>query len=165
MAVAGSELHCERRGQGAPLLLIQGMGANGTHWGEPFLAELERGFELILPDHRGIGRSAPLQGATITVPALASCATARQRLGDTAYIPPLPNAKHRAAQDARVRVRTHQDAQDASGERDSRSDAARAHHANPTGARLLIAARMHSLLTATLDEISRRAAADTSTGS
>lgn len=76
MAVAGSELHCERRGQGAPLLLIQGMGANGTHWGEPFLAELERDFELILYDHRGIGRSAPLQGATITVPALASDALA-----------------------------------------------------------------------------------------
>ncbi|MEA2188649.1 MAG: hypothetical protein QOK16_3660, partial [Solirubrobacteraceae bacterium] len=41
---------------------------------------------------------------------------------------------------------------------------ARARRANTTG-RLLIAARMLALLTATLDEISRLAAADTSTGS
>ena len=72
MAVSGSELHYERRGQGAPLLLIQGMGANGTHWGEPFLAELERDFELILYDHRGIGRSAPLLGGSVTVAGLAA---------------------------------------------------------------------------------------------
>ena len=63
------------------------------------------------------------------------------------------------------RLLAHQDAQDASGERDSRSDAARARHANATGARLLIVARMLALLTATLDEISRLTAADTSTGS
>ncbi|HEX6391729.1 MAG TPA: alpha/beta fold hydrolase [Solirubrobacteraceae bacterium] len=71
VAVAGSELHYERRGRGPALLLIQGMGANGTHWGEPFLGELERDFELILYDHRGIGRSAPLKGGTITVASLA----------------------------------------------------------------------------------------------
>jgi transposase len=144
-----------------------------------------------------------------------------QGLGVTAYIPPLPNAKHQAAQDARARVRTpigvdvkiertvhaegaiselkrhglkrarsrgtrklqlqllaaatainlkrllaHEDAQDASDARDSRrSDAARARHANATGARLLIAARMLALLSTTLDEIGRLAAADTSTGS
>jgi pimeloyl-ACP methyl ester carboxylesterase len=76
VAVAGSELHYERRGQGPPLLLIQGMGANGTHWGEPFLTELERDFELILYDHRGIGRSAPLQSAALTVAGLASDALA-----------------------------------------------------------------------------------------
>ena len=76
MAVAGSELHYERRGRGAPLLLIQGMGANATHWGEPFLAELERDFELVLYDHRGIGRSGPLQGAALTVASLAADALA-----------------------------------------------------------------------------------------
>ena len=76
MAVAGSELHYERRGQGPPLLLIQGMGANGTHWGEPFPAELERDFELILYDHRGIGRSAPLEGGAVTIPGLAGDALA-----------------------------------------------------------------------------------------
>ncbi len=72
MAVAGSELHYERRGQGPPLLLIQGMGANGTHWGEPFLTELERDFELVLYDHRGIGRSGALQGAGVTVAGMAA---------------------------------------------------------------------------------------------
>ena len=77
VAVAGSELHYERRGQGPSLLLIQGMGANGTHWGEPFVTELERDFELLLYDHRGIGRSAPLQGsAAITVAGLAGDALA-----------------------------------------------------------------------------------------
>lgn len=76
MAVAGSELHYERRGRGAALLLIQGMGANAAHWGEPFLAELERDFELIAYDHRGIGRSAPLEGAGLTVAGLATDALA-----------------------------------------------------------------------------------------
>jgi pimeloyl-ACP methyl ester carboxylesterase len=64
--VAGSELHVERRGEGEPLLLIQGMGANSEHWGGPFLAELQRDFELILYDHRGIGRSAALHGDITT---------------------------------------------------------------------------------------------------
>ncbi len=77
MAVAGSELHYERRGEGPPLLLIQGMGANGTHWGEPFLAELERDFELVLYDHRGIGRSGALPGgAALTVEGMATDALA-----------------------------------------------------------------------------------------
>jgi pimeloyl-ACP methyl ester carboxylesterase len=36
------------------------MGANSRHWGEPFLCELVRDFDLILYDHRGVGRSGPL---------------------------------------------------------------------------------------------------------
>jgi 3-oxoadipate enol-lactonase len=64
--VAGSKLHVERRGAGEPLLLIQGMGANVAHWGEPFLAELERDFELILYDHRGVGQSGPIVGDLTT---------------------------------------------------------------------------------------------------
>lgn len=141
-------------------------------------------------------------------------------LGVLAYIPPMPNAKHQAALDARARVRTltgvavkiqrtvhaegaiaelkrhglgrarsrgtrklqlqllaaatainlkrllaHDGAHGAHGACDSRSDAVRARQTSATAARLLIAARMLSLLTATLDEISRLAAADTSTGS
>jgi pimeloyl-ACP methyl ester carboxylesterase len=58
--VNGTELHHERRGSGEPLLLVQGMSGNSLHWGERFLSELERDFELILYDHRGIGRSGPL---------------------------------------------------------------------------------------------------------
>lgn len=55
----GTELYCERRGEGEPLLLIQGMTGHSLHWGEPFLTALERDFELVLYDHRGVGRSAP----------------------------------------------------------------------------------------------------------
>ena len=65
-AVAGTELYCERRGAGPPLLLIHGLGANTEHWSEPFLAALERDFGLVVYDHRGCGRSAPLQGALTT---------------------------------------------------------------------------------------------------
>jgi pimeloyl-ACP methyl ester carboxylesterase len=64
--VTGSELHVERRGDGEPLLLIQGLGGNSGQWGEPFLDELVRDFELILYDHRGIGRSGPLSGDVTT---------------------------------------------------------------------------------------------------
>ena len=62
LTVDGTRLHVERRGTGPPLLLVQGMGANCTHWGEPFLAALAADFELLLFDHRGIGRSAPPAG-------------------------------------------------------------------------------------------------------
>jgi pimeloyl-ACP methyl ester carboxylesterase len=55
--VNGRRLHYIRRGEGEPLLLIQGMGGNHLSWGEPFLAELERGFDLVAYDHRGVGRS------------------------------------------------------------------------------------------------------------
>ena len=70
--VAGTELYYERRGDGEPLLLIQGLGGNSAHWGEPFLRELERDFELIVLDNRGIGRSAPLDGADFTTADLAA---------------------------------------------------------------------------------------------
>jgi pimeloyl-ACP methyl ester carboxylesterase len=75
LAIEGTQLHVERRGAGPPLLLVQGLGANILHWGEPFLTALERDFELVVYDHRGIGRSAPLQGdistATLAADALA----------------------------------------------------------------------------------------------
>jgi transposase len=141
-------------------------------------------------------------------------------LGVLAYIPPMPNAKHQAALDARSLMRTptgvdvkikrtvhaegaiaelkrhglgrarsrgtrklqlqllaaatainlkrllaHEDAHGTQDASHRRSAAARARQARATAARLLIAARMLALLTATLDEISCLAAADTSTGS
>jgi pimeloyl-ACP methyl ester carboxylesterase len=79
--VAGSELHVERRGEGEPLLLIQGMGANSAHWGEPFLADLERDFELILYDHRGSGRSGPLTGDVTTADLASDAAALLDALG------------------------------------------------------------------------------------
>ena len=58
-AVADTELYYERSGAGEPLLLIQGMSGTHVAWGEPFLAALhEAGFETLVYDHRGIGRSA-----------------------------------------------------------------------------------------------------------
>jgi 3-oxoadipate enol-lactonase len=73
--VDATQLHYERRGDGPPLLLVQGMGANLLHWGEAFLAALERDFELVLYDHRGIGRSGPLEG-DLTIARLAGDALA-----------------------------------------------------------------------------------------
>ena len=51
------ELHYVQRGEGEPLLLIQGMSGTHLSWGEPFLRELERDFAVTAYDHRGIGRS------------------------------------------------------------------------------------------------------------
>ncbi|MDX6683478.1 MAG: hypothetical protein QOG94_3517 [Solirubrobacteraceae bacterium] len=62
LSANGNDLHVERRGAGEPLLLVQGMTGHSLQWGEPFLAELERDFELVLYDHRGVGRSAPSDG-------------------------------------------------------------------------------------------------------
>ena len=55
--VRGHQLHVLRRGEGEPLLLIQGMSGNHLAWGEPFLSDLERDFDVITYDHRGIGLS------------------------------------------------------------------------------------------------------------
>ena len=59
--IAGNDLYYERRGTGEPMLLIQGLGGNSLHWGEGFLSGLE-GFELILFDNRGAGRSGAHEG-------------------------------------------------------------------------------------------------------
>jgi pimeloyl-ACP methyl ester carboxylesterase len=54
---AGTELHYLRGGEGEPLLLIQGMSATHLAWGRPFLDELERSFDTIVFDNRGMGLS------------------------------------------------------------------------------------------------------------
>jgi pimeloyl-ACP methyl ester carboxylesterase len=58
---SGTELHYLRAGEGEPLLLIQGMSATHLAWGQPFLAELQRSFETIVFDNRGVGRSGPAE--------------------------------------------------------------------------------------------------------
>jgi pimeloyl-ACP methyl ester carboxylesterase len=60
--LAGTELSYERSGSGEPLLLIQGMSANHMAWGRPFSSLLERDFEVIAFDNRGIGLSSPVTG-------------------------------------------------------------------------------------------------------
>ncbi len=54
---SGTELHYERAGEGEPLLLIQGMSATHLAWGRPLLDELERSFDTIVFDNRGMGLS------------------------------------------------------------------------------------------------------------
>jgi 3-oxoadipate enol-lactonase len=55
--VLGRRLFHQRRGAGEPLLLIQGMSGTHLAWGEPFAGDLERDFDVVAYDHRGIGRS------------------------------------------------------------------------------------------------------------
>ena len=57
-------LAVERSGAdgGPPLLLIMGMSGTALHWGEPFLEELRRDFDVIAFDHRGVGASSRLDG-------------------------------------------------------------------------------------------------------
>jgi pimeloyl-ACP methyl ester carboxylesterase len=59
----GTELNYERAGEGEPLLLIQGMSANHLAWGRPFSSLLERDFEVISFDNRGMGLSHPVTEA------------------------------------------------------------------------------------------------------
>jgi 3-oxoadipate enol-lactonase len=46
-----------RGGVGEPLLLIMGMSGHHGMWGEPFRSLLERDFDVLAYDHRGIGES------------------------------------------------------------------------------------------------------------
>ncbi|MET0305290.1 MAG: alpha/beta hydrolase [Solirubrobacterales bacterium] len=56
-----------------PLLLINGYAATAADWDPTFVAALERSFELILPDNRGVG-SASLGGldGPLTIEAMAA---------------------------------------------------------------------------------------------
>jgi 3-oxoadipate enol-lactonase len=53
----GAGLHYERAGDGEPLLLIQGMSGTRLSWGRPFLERLQRDFDCVVFDNRGIGDS------------------------------------------------------------------------------------------------------------
>jgi len=64
------ELHYVRQGGGEPLLMIMGMSGTHLHWGEPFRAELERDFDVIAYDHRGVGQSSRVE-APFTISELA----------------------------------------------------------------------------------------------
>ena len=69
------ELDYERRGSGPPLLLIMGMSGTRAHWSERFLALLERDFEVIAYDHRGVGASSRVH-SSFTILDLAADAAA-----------------------------------------------------------------------------------------
>jgi 3-oxoadipate enol-lactonase len=53
----GAGLYYERAGDGEPLLLIQGMSGTRLSWGRPLLERLQRDFDCVVFDNRGIGDS------------------------------------------------------------------------------------------------------------
>src|SRR5215470_12466564 len=55
LRISGMELEVERRGQGAPLLVL--CGEEALELDSPVLAELARDHELIIPSPPGFGRS------------------------------------------------------------------------------------------------------------
>ena len=55
--VADTAMYYERRGNGQPLLLVQGLGASGEQWSDEFLTPLARTASLIIVDNRGTGRT------------------------------------------------------------------------------------------------------------
>jgi pimeloyl-ACP methyl ester carboxylesterase len=60
--VGDHELYYERTGAGEPLLLIMGMSGTHLTWGGPFPDALRRDFEVVVYDHRGIGKSSRADG-------------------------------------------------------------------------------------------------------
>ena len=50
------ELHYQEYGEGAPLLLVPGLGGTGNYW-EPQIAAFSRHFRVVVHDHRGTGGS------------------------------------------------------------------------------------------------------------
>ena len=61
----GINIHYEERGHGDPLVLIMGLGADGSVW-ELHAAAYERHFRCILMDNRGAGRSSRPPGPYTT---------------------------------------------------------------------------------------------------
>ncbi len=55
----GTTVAVETTGSGDPLLLIQGMSGHLAMWGDAFISDLARTFEVITFDHRGVGTSSP----------------------------------------------------------------------------------------------------------
>lgn len=77
----GAELHYERAGAGAPLLLIQGMSGTRLSWGQPFLALLQDHFDCVVFDNRGIGGSDPVTDAFTTAEMAADAAAVLDAVG------------------------------------------------------------------------------------
>ncbi len=50
-------MHYERRGAGAPLVLIMGFGGSGAMWDDAFVDRLAARFDVVVPDNRGTGQS------------------------------------------------------------------------------------------------------------
>ncbi len=61
----GINIHYEERGSGEPLILIMGLGADGSLW-EHHVAAYSKHFRCIMPDNRGAGRSGKPKGPYTT---------------------------------------------------------------------------------------------------
>lgn len=57
----GAKIYYHERGNGAPLVLLMGFGADGTLW-EKHVAVYEKHFRCILIDNRGVGKSDQPEG-------------------------------------------------------------------------------------------------------
>lgn len=58
VSIGDAELFTESFGSGEPLLLVAGLGGRGQFWVNQ-VEPLSQHFEVILHDHRGVGRSSP----------------------------------------------------------------------------------------------------------
>ena len=56
VSIGDAELYYESHGEGAPLILVSGLGGTASFWA-PQVSEFARGFRAITFDHRGIGGS------------------------------------------------------------------------------------------------------------
>jgi aminoacrylate hydrolase len=56
LSIGDAEIHYEEQGQGAPLLLVPGLGGVGAFWRHQ-VADLARDFRVVTHDHRGAGQS------------------------------------------------------------------------------------------------------------
>lgn len=70
--VAGRPLAWRSLGDGPPLVLLNGYAATTLDWDPRFLAALAEVFEVICPDHRGMGESPLGDPAELTIAAMAA---------------------------------------------------------------------------------------------
>ena len=70
----GVSIHYELSGDGPPVLLIQGVGVIGHGW-RPQVDDLANGFQTVVFDNRGIGKSVPCT-APVSIEAMAEDARA-----------------------------------------------------------------------------------------
>lgn len=75
----GASIHYERLGSGPPLLLLAGTASDGASW-TPLLPLLKEGFELVLIDNRGCGRTAA-EGDIMLAQMAADAAALLEHLG------------------------------------------------------------------------------------
>jgi aminoacrylate hydrolase len=55
-AIGDADIHYEEQGQGPALMLVPGLGGQGSFWA-PQVPDLARDFRVVVHDHRGAGRS------------------------------------------------------------------------------------------------------------